>query len=122
MHGRRMNSCANRCAAASAPRGLTLPTRLENDARENLLLQYDRQSGEMCELRRKRMNLKANVEEFGFALRRNALGTEQLAILLQLFHPASEQTGVRRRGGGSMQPETFSGTIQVSGRHLTGAT
>ena len=41
------------------------------------------------------------LEEFGFAFRRNALGADQLAILLELFHPGSKQTGTRRRGGGA---------------------
>ncbi len=44
--------------------------------------------------------LKTEVDELGFAFRRNALDAHQLGILRTLLHPASEQTGVRKRGGG----------------------
>src|SRR5437868_5162407 len=47
------------------------------------------------------MNLKGEVEEFGFAFRRKALDAGQLEILMSMFHPESEQAGVRKRGGGA---------------------
>lgn len=43
--------------------------------------------------------LRTDIEQVGFVFRRSALAAEQLAMLLELFQPASEQTGIRRRGG-----------------------
>jgi hypothetical protein len=47
------------------------------------------------------MNFRSDVEELGFAFRRQALDAVQLSSLLQLVHPAPDQPGVRSREGGA---------------------
>ena len=47
------------------------------------------------------MSLQIDLEEFGFALCRRALGPNQLSSLLDLVQSTSDQIGVRSRGGGA---------------------